>query len=231
MVSAKAKTKFEKYEIVEVTRDQLKNAPYNPRVIHPKNQKKLRDNIKRVGLVEPIVWNRRTGNIVSGHQRVAILDSLEKRMDYTLSVAMVDLDEKTEKEQNVFMNNPETQGGFDIEKLEVLFESDQVDRELAGFDLADQMQIFGTEQVDESEILELGNKLHAAIEQMAKVKQRSEDRDGPDFYLVAVFRNNADRTAFMELLGLEDNKYVNGEFLRDVVQKNLPGSITKVASA
>lgn len=48
---------------------------------------------------------------------MVVLDALEKSSDYVLTVAAVDLDLKTEKEQNIFLNNVASQGDWDLEKL------------------------------------------------------------------------------------------------------------------
>lgn len=85
-----------------INRSKLKEAAYNPRHIDEEAKRRLRNVIKANGLVRPIVVNERTMHIVSGHQRIAILDSLERRKDYELDVAFVDMDEKVEREQNVF---------------------------------------------------------------------------------------------------------------------------------
>src|SRR2546428_6999537 len=55
---------------------QIKPAEYNPRKdLKPGDAEleKLRAVIDRFDLVEPLVWNRRTGNLVGGHQRLKIL--------------------------------------------------------------------------------------------------------------------------------------------------------------
>ena len=70
-------SQFQKYTIGRVSRTELKNAPYNPREIDEKAKKRLKKVLMKIGLVEPIVWNKRTKNIVGGHQRISILDSLE----------------------------------------------------------------------------------------------------------------------------------------------------------
>jgi hypothetical protein len=67
----------EKYEILEIHRTQINNAPYNPRQISDKARKMLQKNLATVGLLSPIVWNQRTGNIVAGHQRI---DAMDKRL-------------------------------------------------------------------------------------------------------------------------------------------------------
>ena len=88
----------QKFKIKRIHREQLKEAEYNPRFIDGEAKKRLSKNIKNVGLLETLVWNERTGNLISGHQRLSILDKIEKGTDYYLDVAVVDLDEVSEKE-------------------------------------------------------------------------------------------------------------------------------------
>lgn len=59
-------------DIREIERARINPAPYNPRVrLEPgePEYERLRKNIVEIGLVEPLVWNERTGNLVGGHQR------------------------------------------------------------------------------------------------------------------------------------------------------------------
>ncbi len=51
----------------------LAPAEYSPRTISDRARAGLAASIARFGLVAPIVWNERTGNVVSGAQRLAIL--------------------------------------------------------------------------------------------------------------------------------------------------------------
>lgn len=125
----------QKFQMASISRKQLVGAPYNPRQIDENAKKKLRNNIRRVGLIQPIIWNKRTGHIVSGHQRIAILDSLERNDTYYLDVAVVDLDEQTEKEQVVFLNNELAMGSFDLPKLDTLLH--EINFENCGFDHLD----------------------------------------------------------------------------------------------
>lgn len=113
-----ASNQFERFVPKRISRTQIESAPYNPRKITPAAKRQLRDNIERVGLVEPLIWNKRTGNLVGGHQRLSILDGLHGgQTDYKLTVSEVDLDPKDEKIQNVFLNNPGSQGTYDPTKM------------------------------------------------------------------------------------------------------------------
>jgi len=211
-------SKFQKFTIVQVHRSAIKNAPYNPRSITEKAKKKLRDNLKRVGLIEPIIWNKATGNIVGGHQRIASLDALERTDDYLLDVAQVEMDDKTEKEQNVFLNNGEAQGDWDLERLESLYRNDKIDYENTGFDMGHIYQLFGSNPLEESSVEEMekaAEKLRDAYSMMEKTATVADDNLESDasFYSVVVFKSYDDRVRFHEALDLSDNKFIDGKYL------------------
>jgi hypothetical protein len=65
-------------------------ASYNPRTISDRAMEGLRNSIERFGIVQSVVWNKRTGRVVGGHQRLKIL--VEKGEEET-DVAVVDVDE------------------------------------------------------------------------------------------------------------------------------------------
>ena len=62
---------FEKIHITE-----LKAAEYNPRKdLKPGDPEfeKLKRSLEQFGYVEPVIWNKTTGNVVGGHQRLKVL--------------------------------------------------------------------------------------------------------------------------------------------------------------
>lgn len=80
----------------------VKPAAYNPRrQLKPgeKEYEALKASISRWSLVEPLVVNLRTGNLVGGHQRYNVLLDLGHT---EAEAAVVDLDEKQEKLQDLF---------------------------------------------------------------------------------------------------------------------------------
>ena len=107
----------------EIKVTELNAAQYNPRIaLEPgmPEWEKLKTSIEQFGNVEPVVWNRRTGNVVGGHQRLAVL----KSMGYeSVPCSVVDLDEKEEKLLNIALNK--IKGQWDYDKLEEI---------LSGFD-------------------------------------------------------------------------------------------------
>lgn len=122
-------------EILKIHIDELNPATYNPRTdLQPSDPEyeKLRRSIEEFGYVEPIVWNRSTGNIVGGHQRFKIM---KDRGDKEFDVSVVDLDDLREKALNIALNK--ISGNWDDEKLALLLtelRDSSIDLELTGFD-------------------------------------------------------------------------------------------------
>ena len=126
-------------EVRTVPIKRINPAPYNPRRdLQPGDPEylKLQRSIEQFGCVEPLVWNRRTGNLVGGHQRLKILLA---RGDTEADVSVVDLPAQREKVLNIALNR--IAGAWDSQKLaELLDELVQLpgfDVELTGFDLPD----------------------------------------------------------------------------------------------
>ena len=116
--------------------DQLSPAPYNPRkVLSPTSPayRKLKASLESFGLVEPLVWNERTGHIVGGHARLRILRDLGIA---EVPVSVVNLTDERERALNVMLNNLEAQGRYDpkllLDLLEPMREMPEFD--LTGFD-------------------------------------------------------------------------------------------------
>lgn len=128
-------------EIRKIEIEKIKPANYNPR----KNLKpgdpeyeKLKRSIQEFGYVEPIIWNKKTGNIVGGHQRFKVLKSLGHK---EVECVVLDIDEQREKLLNMALNKIE--GSWDEEKLQELLkdmEAEDLDITLAGFDIEEIME-------------------------------------------------------------------------------------------
>lgn len=133
--------KVKQAQSITIQRSQINFASYNPRRLSDTAKKKLKANLKRIGLAGGIVWNETTGNLVSGHQRLSIIDEIEKynpnthENDYLIRVEVLQLSDKEEKEQNIFFNSTTAQGEFDNDLLAALIP--EIDYDLAGLDEAD----------------------------------------------------------------------------------------------
>lgn len=123
-------------DLKRVAVSSLKQAPYNPRVaLKPGDPEfeKLRRSIERFGVVEPLIWNERTGYLVGGHQRLAVLVAAGAT---EVDVSVVDLPPEQEKLLNLALNR--ISGDWDPDRLAALLEElvklPEVDVALSGFD-------------------------------------------------------------------------------------------------
>lgn len=206
--------------MLKIHRSQMKNAPYNPRVMSADARKRLRAGVKKLGMLGPITWNERSGNVVGGHQRLEIYDAVHKKdkeADYELSVAAVDLDDNQEREANLLLNNAAAMGDFDMVKLEALVHTTGLDIEATGWTEADVFRLFGSGVQPPPSVTtasEAVSHVEKALERIMEMKAATEDsktraveRDREDFYLVVVFKSYKDRLAWTEARGLDDNRY------------------------
>ncbi len=102
-------------EIVKMKLSELNPAEYNPRkALKPGDPayEKLKASILSFGNVEPIVWNRSTGSVIGGHQRLRVLLDLGVEES---EVSVVELSEVDEKRLNIALNK--ITGEWDDEKL------------------------------------------------------------------------------------------------------------------
>ena len=97
-------TRVERRAVADLT-----PADYNPRQISDRALAGLRESVTRFGLVQPIIVNQRTGNVVGGHQRLKVLGA-EGVTD--TDVVVVDIEAKEERALNVALNNPHISGDF-----------------------------------------------------------------------------------------------------------------------
>jgi DNA modification methylase len=130
-------------QIEKIKVDKLNPAPYNPRKdLKPGDPEyeKLKNSILTFGYVEPVLWNKRTGNIIGGHQRFKILVELGKT---EIDCVVVDIDAENEKALNIALNK--VSGDWDKDKLMLLIADLQgvdFDVSLTGFDPAELDDLF-----------------------------------------------------------------------------------------
>ena len=116
--------------------ERLVPAKYNPRrMLKPTDEayRKLEASLREFGLVEPLVWNERTGHIIGGHARLRILKAMRIKK---VPVSVVNLTDEREKALNVVLNNQEAQGRYDPTRLAALLDdlAELPELELTGFD-------------------------------------------------------------------------------------------------
>jgi ParB-like chromosome segregation protein Spo0J len=130
-------------KIVEIEIEKLNPARYNPR----KNLKpgdpqyeSLKKSIEEFDYIDPVIWNERSGNIVSGHQRFKIL---KDRGDSHIQVSVVDLDDNKEKLLNIAMNKISGEWDFPLLKdLIAEIDTGLMDISITGFGTDELKKLF-----------------------------------------------------------------------------------------
>ena len=150
--------------IEKIAVEKLNPAKYNPRKdLKPGDAEyeKLKKSIETFGYVEPVIWNKRTGHIVGGHQRLKILiEQGAKEVD----AVVVDMDEDEEKALNVALNK--VSGDWDLPKLADLIKDldDGIfDISLTGFEAAEIEDLFN--QLHDKDVEEDDFDVDAALEE------------------------------------------------------------------
>lgn len=237
---------------VELKRSQIKPASYNPRTISDEGKKALKRSIKLYGVVGGIVVNQTTGyTIVGGHQKVVVLDELNKydkfthENDYTLRVELINVDEKTEKQLNITLNNPNVGGTWDFDALAQLVPD--IDWKDAGLTDAD-LNMIGVDyllQTDEetsiadalSDMMAPVSERHEAdkaakqleraekVAHMKEVKQQVKEKaqkqaENMDAYVMLSFDTYEAKAAFCERFGYDPySKFIKGEVFDEQVER------------
>ena len=113
-------------------------ADYNPRKdLKPGDAEyeKLKRSIEQFGYVEPVIWNKTTGRVVGGHQRLKVLMDMGMTK---VDCVVVEMDEDKEKALNIALNK--ISGDWDKDKLALLIADLQgadFDVSLTGFEPAE----------------------------------------------------------------------------------------------
>ncbi len=130
-------------QIEKLKTDRLIPADYNPRKdLKPGDPEyeKLKRSIEQFGYVEPVIWNKTTGQVVGGHQRLKVLLD----MGITeVDCVVIEMDEEKEKALNIALNK--ISGDWDKDKLALLIADLQgadFDVSLTGFEPAELDALF-----------------------------------------------------------------------------------------
>lgn len=209
-----AKTKYQSATVELVWRSTLKEHPLNPRKLSAAAQKKLRASVKEIGVMDTPVFNKQTGNIVGGHQRLHTIDFLEKfavtedgvKNDYQVEVSVVDMTPEQEAKALVRLNNQNLQGSWDAELLAEL--GKQVSFEEMGFERIDlEFLMDGVEGVesmfeDAAPVKETKGALESIKADRKAMTADKKVSQSVDYYVGIICRDQADKEKLMKRLGL-----------------------------
>ncbi len=135
-------------------------ADYNPRKdLQPGDPEyeKLKRSLDEFGYLEPIIWNKQTGHVVGGHQRLKVLKAAGHK---TADCVIVDFDEDKEKALNIALNK--ISGDWDNDKLGLLIadlQASDFDVSLTGFDDQEISDLLATDEETKDDDFDVDEEL------------------------------------------------------------------------
>ena len=236
-----------------IKRSEINLNPYNPKR-HTDEQVKLqKKNLRKVGFLGGVVVNETTGNLIDGHRRIKALDLIHKydgtpTTDYDVKVEVVEMDEKTEKNQVVYMAIGNTKADYnliapyanDIDYSEVGLTSEQY-QEILALRPNETLEAIPTwddefiqpvtelevkERTNEEVQEEITNKPSMTKEQVKAEKKKCDDiannrHEEQDLYVILNFEDGEQKQAFCDLMGISNGMFLNlkGQVINDLLSR------------
>lgn len=220
-----------------IKRSQINLNPINPKRHSDERVKLQKKNLQKVGFLGGIVWNEKSGNLIDGHRRIKAMDLHYKydgtsSTDYKVKVEVVNLDDRTEKEQLTYMavgnTKPDidliasyisdidyTDVGLDIGELNDILAinidtpslSDSLDDLLSPIPSLDEIETPVTEEKSYEEKKEHMKAVKQQVKDNAIERQQNEEA-----YIMLSFSSYEAKSDFCDLLECSiDDKFVKGE--------------------
>lgn len=229
--------KYKQSETVEIWRSQINFAAYNPKR-HSKEQiNQIKKNILKVAFLGGIVWNSLTSNLIDGHKRIMALDIVNgydgtKETDYKVKVEKIQLDTKTEREQNIFQTQSRSQLELDLLR-DMIPDIDyknagltDEDLSLIGFDVSMKTDV-ENDIAKQLADLNASNEAQKAIDKAdikqkkEIIRQQAEEKAGNmNSYVMLNFETLDAKRAFMLRFGFnEDDSVIKGEVFENMIEK------------
>jgi len=184
-------------QIEKIDISKLNPAKYNPRKdLKPGDPEyeKLKRSMEEFGYVEPIIWNKKTGNIVGGHQRFKIFVDMNKK---EVDCVVVEMDEEKEKALNIALNK--INGEWDNDKLAMLIsdlQDSDFDVSLTGFEEDEIADLFA--KVGEKDVEDDDFDMTAALEKASFVERGDIWTVGRHRLMCGDATNNEDVATLMD---------------------------------
>jgi len=206
---------------LRIHRSQINEAIYNPRKITAKNRKNLKKLLVKHGLVDLLLWNKATGNLVSGHQRLSIIDEDKGHKDYELTVLKISVSLEKEKAINVSINNKNAQGDYDFDMLSEL-DIDLIDDgmftefELSSLSVTEYDEEVDTESnyISHDEFFAKKKAMRDKHKDKVKSGETLIDLSNHDTAVTVVFRDVQDKRKFLSMINQEqDEEFIHGNIV------------------
>lgn len=214
-------SKTESYEMRVVKRSKINLADYNPRQIDKETRNRLKKGLKKFGLVTPLLVNGSDMTLISGHQRIGVMDELEKYPDngYELNVSVVYLSKEDEMALNVQMNNTSMMGEFDVTGLTNMIDLGANVSDF-GFSESDIDIMFG-DNPDIVDFLSDSEEVEKSKEEIQKVRdhrqemtKEQKEQNSASYYFIVVCASSGEKKELMNKMGVpEYEEFVDSKYL------------------
>ena len=214
-------SKTESYEMRAVKRSEINLADYNPRQIDKETRNRLKKGLKKFGLVTPLLVNVSDMTLISGHQRISVMDELEKYPDndYELNVSVVFLSKEDEMALNVQMNNTSMMGEFDVTGLTNMIDLGANVSDF-GFSESDIDIMFG-DNPDIVDFLSDSEEVEKSKEEIQKVRdhrqemtKEQKEQNSASYYFIVVCASSGEKKELMNKMGVpEYEEFVDSKYL------------------
>lgn len=233
--------KYKQSETVEIWRSQINFAPYNPKRHSKEQVNQIKKNILKVAFLGGIVWNSLTANLIDGHKRVMALDIIHgyngnADTDYEIKVEKIQLDTKTEKEQNIFQTQSRSELELDLLRdlvPEIDYKSAGLtdeDMKLIGFDtmlktdyendLTKQFEGLNAPLIAEREIEKQEKKADIKAKKEKIAKEAEESAANTQAFVMLNFESYESKEAFMKRFGFNpEDRVISGEMFEGMIER------------
>lgn len=222
-----------------IKRSQINLNPINPKRHSDEKVKLQKKNLQKVGFLGGIVWNESSGNLIDGHRRIRAMDLHYKydstsNTDYDIKVEVVNLDDKTEKEQLTYMAVGNTKPDIDL-IADYINDIDYSDIGLSDSELNDILSISRIDSIPLQDTFDdlllptpkepISKKTDEEKKQhMKEVKQQVKEnaierQQNEEAFITLSFSSYAAKADLCDLIGIStDDKFAKGEDILKLIR-------------
>jgi hypothetical protein len=183
------------YEITMMEISALEENELNPRTIAPTNFMALRESLNEHGNLGVILYNKRTGHVVSGNQRLKVLRAAGETQAPTI---VLDIDQEEEIGIMIQMNNEQSMGSWVGAK--VLEQIDMLKQKRP--ELYDKLNLL---HLRAQIVKDMPKEPHLALEQSVPEMEIMPYEHWD--YLMLVFKDSRDWVSALEFFGVKKAQY------------------------
>jgi hypothetical protein len=218
--------KVKQSETITINRSHINLNPVNPKKHSKEAIEEQKRNFKYCGFLGGLVWNKTTGNLISGHKRLMTLDLINgydgsETTDYEVKVESIELTIKQEREQLIYMDSKRTNTPQDYELLALIIpELDIKNTGLNQYDIDIIKSLvpesnFGDNEQIKKDIEETELDYNKKIEHNKNVKSQMNKNNASvqqASHFTVIFETYNDKAEYLESIGINgDDVFITSD--------------------